>query len=363
MSNFATISNNTVTSKESLLKIGIIGYGYWGQIISRNLSNSKRVEISYICDGFQGHRKAAELNHPDTQAVADLEEVLDDPEVELVVIATPTNSHYDLARRTLAAGKHVFVEKPFVNTLDQAVRLKTMADKAGKHIFVDHTFIFTSEVQEIKRIVDAGELGEIHMIDSCRMNFGKFQPDVNVAWDLGPHDLSIIHYILGKDPETYYAQGSDSLDRGIEDTVHLSLKFADNLMAYLHLSWISPRKERRFIISGSEKMLIYDDSEPEMKLRLYDNKLIAKECPISTQVQFNYQTGNVVIPQVGGGMALVKEFDYVADVVSGKVEHTLNTANDAIWVMRALTRCDSILRRERMSLSFGENVQDDADVA
>lgn len=362
MSNFNT-KTNTDSSKVAPIEIAIVGFGYWGRIISSNLTKCSSVKLRYICDSFEDNRLTARKTYPETNAVSSLDEALADDTLDLVVIATPTFSHFDLAKRTLLAGKHVLVEKPFVRTMAHALELKRLSEQVDRHIFVDHTFIFTPEVQEIKRMVQGGELGDIHMIDSCRMNFGKFQPDVNVAWDLGPHDLSILSYILDADPIAYYAEGSDSVGRGIEDTVHLSLKFEHDLMAYVHLSWISPRKERRMIISGSERMLIYDDSEPEMKIRLYDSKLVTSEDPHSARIDFRYETGNVTIRNVGGGQALVEEFHYVAKAVRGEVPHTLNTVDDAIWVLRALTRCDSILRREQMSINVGSTIYCDADVA
>lgn len=339
MSNF--VAKNRINLEYPPTEIAIVGFGYWGRIIANNLNSTRCVNIKYIVDNFEPNREAATANYPNVNAVANLSEALADDELDLVVIATPTDSHFNIAVETLAAGKHVFVEKPFVRRLDEAFELKLLAKKVDRHIFVDHTFVFTNEVQEIKKIIDEGVIGDVHMIDSCRMNFGKFQPDVNVAWDLGPHDLSIIKYLTGSHPSSLQADGSDCLSRGIEDTVNIALEFPGALKAYLHWSWISPRKERRMIVSGSEKMLIYDDSEPEMKIRVFDHKLVADE-QAEGQFNFDYQTGDIHIPKVGGGSALVREFEYVSSVLAGE-PHTKNNVDDAIWVVNVLTECDRLL--------------------
>src|SRR5437870_12836938 len=226
-----------------MLRLGVIGYGYWGPNIVRNFATQPDCRVTTICDGDPAARARALTHHPATRAVADAGDVLSSPEIDAVAIVTPVSTHYKLARRALENGKHVFVEKPFTATSAQAQELIELAERKRLTLMVDHTFLFCGAVRKIKELVDEGVLGPLYYYDSMRVNLGLFQHDVNVIWDLAPHDLSVIDHLIGLDPEGVVATGGAHLN-GFADVAYITLYFPKNIIAHINVNWLSPVKVR-----------------------------------------------------------------------------------------------------------------------
>lgn len=265
---------NMETNHQELV-VGIIGCGYWGPNLIRNFNALPDCRVKWACD-----RDASRLNrittlYPEVCRTADTEQVLNDPDLDAVIIATPVSTHFELARRSLDAGKHTFVEKPMARTSDECRQLIELADNRGLSLMVGHTFVYNAAVRKMKEIIDSGEIGKVLYIGSQRLNLGLFQRDINVAWDLAPHDISIILYLLGDQPQTVSCQGQAHVSSGIEDVTNMSLSFDSGTFATIQSSWLDPNKVRKMTVVGEFKMIVYDDNEPLEKLRIYDKRVEA----------------------------------------------------------------------------------------
>jgi predicted dehydrogenase len=287
------------------LVLAQFGCGYWGPNLLRNFSALPNCSVKYVADGSAERRAFVEGNFPKTKAVESTSEVLRDPEVNAVIIATPAGTHFALAKAALEAGKHVFVEKPLATKVTEVDELARCAARGKLVVMAGHTFIYNSAVRYVKKLVEAGELGEIRYIYSQRLNLGRIRPDVDALWNFAPHDISIIQYWLG-DPEpiSVSRQGMAYMQDGIEDVVFLNLEYPSRIIANIHVSWLDPQKVRKMIIVGSRKMIVYDDVA-EDKIALYD-KGIDKKAILGQNMdfdnpptaQFNYRSGDILLPQV-----------------------------------------------------------------
>nr|MDQ3820887.1 Gfo/Idh/MocA family oxidoreductase [Acidobacteriota bacterium] len=290
--------------------IGVIGCGYWGPNLLRNFSEQERARLRWMCDVDVKRLETLARRYPSAKVSTDYRKLLADPELDAVVIATPVSTHFDFAKGALRAGKHVLVEKPFTASVREAEELIEIAERERLTLMVDHTFIYTGAVQKIKEIVSSGELGELLYFDSVRINLGLFQRDINVVWDLAPHDLAIMDFIIGRQPLTVTATGSCHVERGIENIAYVMLSFPDEFIAHFHFNWLSPVKIRRALIAGSRKMVVYDDIEPTEKIRVYDKGVMVtrteeaenKEEAYRTLV--SYRTGDVWVPKLDSTEAL-----------------------------------------------------------
>src|SRR2546425_10955443 len=252
-----------------MLKLGVVGYGYWGPNVVRNFSSQPDCRVVAICDK-NPHAVALALNrHPAVHATSNADEVMSSPEIDAVAVVTPVSTHYQLARKALENGKHVFVEKPFTATSAQAEELIELADRKNLQIMVDHTFLFNGAVRKIKELIDGGTLGSLYYYDSTRVNLGLFQHDVNVIWDLAPHDLSIMDHLIGLEPELVEATGGAHLN-GLEDVAYITLYFPGNVIAHINVNWLSPVKVRTTLVGGQRKMVAWNDLEPAEKIKIYD---------------------------------------------------------------------------------------------
>ena len=286
------------------ISVGVVGCGYWGPNLIRNFAENEGAALRWVCDKDARHLSKAARRYPVARASSDYAELLADPRLDAVVIATPVATHYDFARRALDSGKHVLVEKPFTASAREAEELIALAERRGLTLMVDHTFIYTGAVRKIKETVDAGELGDLLYFDSVRVNLGLFQRDINVVWDLAPHDFSIMDYVVGREPSELSATGSCHIQPGIENIAYVQLRFGDSLIANFHFNWLSPVKIRRTLIAGSRRMIVYDDIEPTEKVRVYDKGVTAnriepgldKEAAYRTLV--SYRTGDVWVPKL-----------------------------------------------------------------
>ena len=252
------------------LRTGLAGYGYWGPNLARNLAASPRTELAAVCDLSDLARERATANHPDVRFTTDFGELLADDGIDAVVVALPMRMHAEFALRALEAGKSVLVEKPLAMTVAECDELTAAAQSRGLTLMVGHTFIFNGAVRRAREYIVSGELGDAYYISMRRTNLGIVRNDANAMWSLAPHDLSILRYWIDREPESVVATGAAHLQEGIEDAVFVSVQFDGGVVGHVHTSWLEPHKVRDATIVGSRKMLVYDDTEPESKLKLYD---------------------------------------------------------------------------------------------
>src|SRR5436190_3477677 len=291
----------------SLINIGVIGCGYWGPNLLRNFAENESAQLRWICDLDEQRLASMSRRYPMAQTTTDYRTVVNDPTVIAVAVVTPVATHYPIAKELLRAGKHVLLEKPLAATVPEAEELCELAEQNKRIMMVDHTFVYTGAVRKMKEIVKSGELGDLLYFDSIRINLGLFQRDINVLWDLAPHDLSIMDYLIERQPHTISALGSSHIERGIENIAYLVMLFPDEFIAHFHFNWLAPVKIRRTMIAGSSKMILYDDIEPTEKVRVYDkgvtaNRVGDREAAYQTLV--SYRTGDVWAPKLDPTEAL-----------------------------------------------------------
>jgi predicted dehydrogenase len=326
-----------------MLKLGVVGYGYWGPNVVRNFSLQPDCHVAAICDKNPAALAHVLKRHPSTQAIADLDELMESPKIDAVAIVTPVSTHYALAKQALLQGKHVFVEKPFTETSAQAEELIELADRKNLQIMVDHTFLFTGAVRKIKQLVDSNVLGPLYYYDSTRVNLGLFQHDVNVIWDLGPHDVSIVDYLIGLDPELVVATGGAHLN-GLADMAYITLYFGNGIVAHINVNWLSPVKVRTTLIGGQRKMLVWNDLEPAEKIKVYDKGVDIGTEEGRRRLLVSYRSGDMWAPRVEEGEALQREARYFLDCIASGTR-PFNDGRAGLRVVRILEAADESLRR------------------
>ena len=298
-----------------MLRLGVIGYGYWGPNLVRNFHAQPDCRVVAICDQNPASFARAQAQYPEIATTADAVEVLTASGIDAVAIATPVSSHYALARQALDHGKHVFVEKPFTATSAEAEDLIERAEQGRRVIAVDHTFLFTGAVRKIKRLIDDGALGRLYYYDSTRVNLGLFQHDVNVIWDLAPHDFAIIDHILGVEPEQVVATGQAHLN-GHEDLAYVTLYFPNGVIAHVNVNWLSPVKVRTTLLGGDRKMLVWNDLEPTEKLKVYDKGVEITGQQGIYDLLVSYRSGDMWAPRLEEGEALQREVRHFLDCIA-----------------------------------------------
>ena len=279
------------------MRLGVIGLGYWGPNLLRAAAELPDVEIAYICDLDTDRLERFARRYPTTTATQRVDQVLDDPTVDAVLIATPVFTHFDLASRALRAGKHTFVEKPLAASVEKADRLLELATARSRVLMCGHTFLYSPPVRAVKGMLSQQQLGEIFFITSSRVNLGLHQRDVSVVWDLGPHDFSILLYWLEEVPERVRAVGRDSIVKGIGDVAFITLHFASGIVANVELSWLAPSKLRRTVLVGSKQMVVYDDGTPE-PIRVYDRGVVYQDPETFGEYHLSYRTGDILSPHL-----------------------------------------------------------------
>src|SRR5947209_1160709 len=289
------------------ITIGVIGCGYWGPNLLRNFAENEAAELRWICDADDARLAAMGRRYPAAQTTTDYQRLLADPKLDAIAVVTPVAMHFPIAKQALLAGKHLLVEKPLTATAREAEELIDLAERNQCTLMVDHTFVYTGAVRKMKEIVSSGELGQLLYFDSVRINLGLFQRDINVLWDLAPHDLSIMDHLIERHPDAVSALGSCHIERGIENVAYLMLHFSDDFIAHFHFNWLAPAKIRRTLIAGTRKMILYDDIEPTEKVRVYDkgvttNRVGDREADYQTLV--SYRTGDVWAPKLDATEAL-----------------------------------------------------------
>jgi predicted dehydrogenase len=333
--------------------VAVVGLGYWGPNLLRVLGDNVDVSVRWICDLEPERLGKYRRRHPGARATTRIERVLADPAVDAVIIATPVDTHYNLARRVLEAGKHVFVEKPLAPSSELADELAVIAAERGRILMCGHTFLYSPPVRAIKRMIGEGKLGDIYFISSSRVNLGLHQRDVSVIWDLGPHDFSILLYWLSEVPTSVRAIGRDSIVKGIADVAFVTMTFASGIIANIELSWLAPSKLRRTVVVGSERMATYDDGAPE-PVRLFDRGVVYRDPETFGEYHLSYRSGDVISPKIDSDEPLGLEVaDFVSAVRAGdRMEY--HTAI-ACSVVRLVEAADRSLREGGRPVAVEEN--------
>ena len=326
------------------MKIGLIGYGYWGPNLARNFNANPDLELSYICDCSQDRLKAASALYKLTKFVSDPEALFRDTDLDAIAVATPVSTHFDLARRALESGKDVWLEKPMTEKVEQAEELIEVAEKNRKVLHVDHTFVYTGAVRKIKELIDKGELGDLIYYDSTRVNLGLFQQDVNVIWDLAPHDISIMDYLMPFKKMAVSATGSKFYGNGIVPKALLTIYMENNIVGHINVSWVSPVKIRQTLIGGTAKMVLYDDNQPSEKIKVYDKGVQlfeTKEDLYHLKVQ--YRVGDMWAPKVSDHEALGMQTKHFAECLKTR-QKPLTDGRAGLEVVKILVASQKSLK-------------------
>ncbi len=324
-----------------MIKVGVIGFGYWGPNVARNFHQPGLSQVVAIADKSKNCLQRAEHAFPQIKVTADAKEILESPEIDVVAVVTPVWTHYEIAKSALNHGKHVFVEKPFTASVAQAEELIELAASKKLQIMVDHTFLFTGAVRKIRQLVDEGTLGKLFYYDSMRVNLGLFQHDINVVWDLAPHDLSIMDYVIQKEPEAMVATGEKHLNNLI-DIAFLTIYFPDNVVAHINVNWLSPVKVRTTLIGGEKKMVVWNDLEADEKIKIYDKGVSVKNGEGMYNLLVSYRSGDMWAPRVEQTEALKAEVAHFMDCISNN-RAPINDGIAGLRVVRLLEAAEKSL--------------------
>jgi predicted dehydrogenase len=325
-----------------MIKIGVIGYGYWGPNIVRNFHAHESAEVVMVCDKLPKSQERLRKAYPSMPFTVDENDILKSPDIDAVAVVTPVWTHFELAKKALENGKHVFVEKPFTTSVAQAEELIELAERKRLKIMVDHTFLFTGAVKKIRQLVDEGALGKIYYYDSLRVNLGLFQHDVNVIWDLAAHDLSIMDHVLREKPEAVVATGESHLN-GMQDVAFITVYFPNRIIAHINVNWLSPVKVRTTLLGGEKKMVVWNDLEVDEKIKVYDKGVSMANPGGLHKLLVSYRSGDMWAPQVEQIEALRAETAYFLQCIN----ENLTPFNDGVAglrVVRILQAADDSLR-------------------
>lgn len=333
-----------------VIRIGVVGYGYWGPNLVRNFQDIPVVEIVGISDIREERLRPLAKKFPRAKFTARYRDLISNPDLDALVIATPISTHYEIARKALEAGKHVLVEKPLAETTQQAMALTQLAAKRRQILMVGHTFEYNPAVLKVASLLNSGELGRLYYIDSVRVNLGLHQSDgLNVLWDLAPHDLSIILHWVGGLPKKVSALGQSFVRSGVEDVAFLHLEFPDGVLAHIHLSWLAPTKIRRMTVVGDKKMIVYDDLDNAEKIKVADRGVHWD--PANPQLKVGYRMGDIVSPRVEVREPLADEcLHFVQCIVENKPPRT--DGQKGVQVVRVLEAADQSLKRGGVAVSL-----------
>jgi predicted dehydrogenase len=336
------------------LRVAVVGLGYWGPNLARNFQEAPAAELAWLCDAREDALQRTARRYPAARATTRLEEVLADPSLDAVAIATPVSSHYALVAASLDAGKHVFVEKPLAASSDQAGELIARAEKNGLVLMPGHTFLYSPPVNLVRSLIADGELGEIYFISTSRVNLGLHQPDVSVAWDLGPHDFSILRYWLDETPSHLAALSRSCIMPRTPDVAFINLEFASGTVAHVEICWLAPTKLRRTTVVGSRKMVVYDDTSNE-PVRVFDSGVFVPDPASFGEYQLTYRTGDIVSPHVDVAEPLLLEVeDFCAAIRSGsKPRSSKELGLDVVRIIEAVD-ASLDLNGARVAVDAGE---------
>ncbi len=327
-----------------MIRIGVIGYGYWGANIVRNFNGVEGGKVVSICDSDGDALRRAQKLFPAIGMTSDCRETVTSADIDAVAVVTPVSSHFDLAKMALLNGKHIFVEKPFTASVEQAEELIDIAEKKNLRIMVDHTFLFTGAVRKIKQFIESDTLGKLYYFDSTRVNLGLFQHDVNVVWDLAPHDLSIMDYLIDTNAEAVVTTGEAHIN-SLEDVAYVTIYFADKMIGHLHVNWLSPVKVRTTLIGGGKKMLVWNDLDADEKIRIYDKGVEITNTDSIYDLLVSYRSGDMWVPKVDQVEALRMEAQYFVDCIINDAR-PINDGYAGLRVVKMLEAADRSLRKK-----------------
>lgn len=334
------------------MKLAVIGCGYWGPNLVRNFVQSNKVKELICCDLDPKRLDRMKNLYPSVQVLSDYKALLQMPDLEALAIATPVKTHHPLAKEFLSAGKHVFIEKPFAHSYETALELIKLAEEKQRVLMVGHTFEYTAAVNKVKEIIASGELGKILYISCTRVNLGLFQPDINVVWDLAPHDISIILYLMGEVPVSVNSQGKAHFNHEIEDVATTTLNFKNGLIAFIHNSWLDPNKIRRTTIVGSRKMLVYDDIESQEKIKIFDKGVeVPPYYDTFADFQYSYRYGDIYSPRIEDFEPLKKVCDHFIECIkTGRTP--LSDGYSGLRVVSILEAANKSLKQNGKAISL-----------
>jgi predicted dehydrogenase len=334
--------------------VGVVGLGYWGPNLVRNLHDLDGAEVRWVCDLRADQLEKVRRRYPAVRVTDDYRDLIEDAELDAIAIATPVATHYPLAMQALKAGKHVFVEKPLAGSSAEAQDLIAAADERGVALMPGHTFLYSPPVNMIRELIAAGELGDIYFVSTSRVNLGLHQPDVSVAWDLGPHDFSILRYWLEETPLFLSATSRACVMPDIPDVAFINLEFGSGTIAHVEMSWLAPSKLRRTTIVGSEKMVVYDDVSNE-PVRIFDSGVMLRDPESFGEYRLTYRTGDILSPRIDVSEPLLLELgDFRSAIVDGTVPRS--SAKLGLEVVRMIEGVDISLQRdgERVELALAD---------
>ena len=336
-----------------IITVGVVGCGYWGPNLIRNLRQSSDCNLKVICDTSEQRLRHMRRVYPEVATTNNFEELLNDVDLDALVIATPVRFHYQMAKACLESGKHAFVEKPLARTEAEAEELVALAERKGLVLMVGHTFLFSPAVRRMKEIIDHGDIGEVQYISARRLNLGLFQKDINVAWDLAPHDISIILHLLDELPQSVSCQGSSHVTRGIEDVTMMYLSFPKNRCAFIQNSWLDPKKVRQMTVVGSQRMIVYDDTEPLEKIKIYDARVeVPPHYDTFAEFTYSYHYGDAYVPYIKQDEPLKLECQHFLECIrDGAIPIT--SGHLGLEVVRILEAAGVSLRQQGSAMPLG----------
>ncbi len=341
-----------------MIKAGIIGLGYWGPNLLRNFCKNSDIEVVTAADPRPEARGSLQGQYPSVRYVEDGMAVIDDLEVAAVAIATPVHTHYPLAKAALEAGKHVWVEKPLTDNVEQAKELVRLAEGNNLVLLTDHTFIYTPAVEKLKDLLLRGELGDIYYYDSVRVNLGLFQNQLSVLWDLGPHDVSIMQHLIDKPMKWVQAVGAKHAGQKQETLAYITVQFEDNIIGHVHVNWLAPAKIRQVIVGGSKRMCIYDDNEPSEKIRVYDKGVELKTIEGVHSALVQYRLGDMHAPALGNQEALARATAHFAHCIKSHTQ-PITDGQAGLAVVRVLAAAEQSMRDAGKRVYFGNSNRPD----
>jgi predicted dehydrogenase len=328
-----------------MIKIGLIGYGYWGPNLARNFSINPDLELSAICDFSSDRLQTAGTLYPQIKLVDRAEELFKDTSLDAIAIATPVSNHFDLAKKALLSDKHIWLEKPMTEKVEQAEELIDLAQRKKKVLLVDHTFVYTGAVRKIKELIEKGEVGDLIYYDSTRVNLGLFQQDIDVIWDLAPHDISIMDNLMPFRKLSVSATGSHYYGNGVIPKALLTIFMENNALAHINVSWVSPVKIRQTLIGGTSKMILYDDNQPSEKIKVYDKGVELYETKEKLyHLKVQYRVGDMYAPKLDDHEALTFETKHFADCLSNG-EKPLTDGKAGLEVVKVLVASKESLEK------------------
>lgn len=330
--------------KRKTINFGVIGYGYWGPNIVRNLQAIEGATVVSVCDKNRGVLKNLKNKSPYLKISHNYRQITSSPEIDAVAVVTPVSTHFKLVKEALLNGKHVFVEKPFTSSVKEADELIALAEKKNLKIMIDHTFLFTGAVKKIKELIDSDILGDILYYDSTRVNLGLFQHDVNVIWDLIPHDFAIMDYVIKDRPVAVSAQGVDHFGRGLENIAYVTVYFKDNMIAHFSVNWLSPVKVRLVLIGGTKKMIAWDDVVADEKLRIYNKGIKTYSQKGIYRLLVDYRLGDMWAPKVDHSEALKCELEYFIKYITSDIA-AFNDGCAGLRIIKMLEATDRSLKK------------------